>query len=79
MTEQRRVAAKREKDEKMQAMLDRMGDAINPHRERELQMKLDQDYIASCIADDQKAHRQIQLEKIKARRQHLDLQRDLDR
>ena len=60
-------------------MLDRMGESINPNREKELQSKLDAEFIKSCLAKDQEDLKKIQLEKLNARRKHQEMYRALDR
>ena len=73
-----RQKQKKDREDKMQEMLDKMGETVNYGAEKQMQMRQDQEYIKSCIQKDQDDHKKIQLEKLNAKRKHLEMLRHLD-
>lgn len=57
------MAKAKAREEKVQAMLNRMGDQIDTGKEKERMRKQEQDYIRDCIAADAAAKERIRAEK----------------
>lgn len=62
----------------MQALLDKMGEQINPGRAKELQKKLDADYINDTIKADENALKAMATEKAAKRIKALEVHKVLD-
>ena len=63
----------KERQEKMQMIMDKMSDGIKDNSLKAKQLLADQEYVKDCIHADEQHARQLELEKEKQRQRNLEV------
>ena len=76
--EARRAQALKDREAKIQAVMNSMGDQIGSGKEKELIKKQERDYIKECIANDERAKKQDDEKKRAKKEKNIEVRTYLD-
>lgn len=68
----------RERDDKIQKIMNQMGDVVQVGKEKELRKKAERDYIDECIRKDEEAKRQDLQAKLFKRKKNIEVRSFLE-